>query len=53
MNAKKCPLEIAASLADYWSPRVIAEVDEYYVKVAKLKGALLARPIHGGDTRKY
>lgn len=25
---------------DYWSPRVIGEVNDQYVKVAKLKGAL-------------
>lgn len=40
MNEKKSPLQIAASLADYWSPRVIGEVDEHFVKVAKLKGTL-------------
>jgi len=31
------PLEIAESLANYWSPKVISEVDDSYVKVAKLK----------------
>jgi mannose-6-phosphate isomerase-like protein (cupin superfamily) len=25
---------------DYWSPRIVAEVDDSYVKVAKVKGAL-------------
>jgi len=25
---------------DYWSPRVIGEVNDQYIKVAKLKGAL-------------
>ena len=34
------PLEIAAGLAQYWSPQVIAELDDSYVKVAKLKGML-------------
>lgn len=34
------PLEIAAALTDYWSPQVIAELDDSYVKVAKLKGEL-------------
>jgi mannose-6-phosphate isomerase-like protein (cupin superfamily) len=34
------PLESAASLAEYWSPRVIAEFDDSYVKVAKVKGTL-------------
>lgn len=32
------PKQIAAGLADYWSPRVIAEVDDNYVKVAKVLG---------------
>ena len=34
------PLEVAASLTEFWSPRVIAELDDSYVKVAKLKGTL-------------
>ncbi|MFA6985718.1 MAG: cupin domain-containing protein [Arenimonas sp.] len=32
------PRQVAASLSEYWSPRVIAEVDETYVKVAKVHG---------------
>jgi mannose-6-phosphate isomerase-like protein (cupin superfamily) len=31
---------VAAELAEYWSPRVVGEVDDSYVKVAKLKGTL-------------
>lgn len=34
------PKAVAASLTEYWSPRVIAEVDDAYVKVAKVKGTL-------------
>ena len=34
------PAEVAEKLTDHWSPRVIAEVDESYVKVAKVKGVL-------------
>jgi len=34
------PAEVAGKLTDHWSPRVIAEVDESYVKVAKVKGVL-------------
>ena len=34
------PREIAASLTELWSPRVVAEVDESYVKVAKVHGSL-------------
>jgi mannose-6-phosphate isomerase-like protein (cupin superfamily) len=40
MTPVKSPQQIAASVPEYWSPRVIAEVDEYYVKVAKLLGTL-------------
>lgn len=32
------PKEVAASLTEFWSPRVIGEVDDVYVKVAKVKG---------------
>lgn len=32
------PKDIAAGLADVWSPRVIAEVDDAYVKVARVLG---------------
>lgn len=34
------PKQIAASLTELWSPRVIAEVDDAYVKVAKVQGTL-------------
>jgi len=34
------PKQAAAKLTEFWSPRVIAEVDDAYVKVAKVKGAL-------------
>lgn len=32
------PARIAASLTELWSPRVIAEVDDTYIKVARLHG---------------
>lgn len=32
------PREVAASLTELWSPRVIGEVDDSYVKVAKVHG---------------
>ena len=35
-----CPAKLAAALAEHWSPRVIAEVDDAYVKVAKVHGTL-------------
>lgn len=34
------PKSIAESLTELWSPRVVAEVDDAYVKVAKVKGTL-------------
>jgi mannose-6-phosphate isomerase-like protein (cupin superfamily) len=34
------PAAVAESLTEYWSPRVIAEMDDSYVKVAKVKGTL-------------
>jgi mannose-6-phosphate isomerase-like protein (cupin superfamily) len=32
------PKKLAAALTDHWSPRVIGEVDDTYVKVAKVLG---------------
>ena len=32
--------EVAKSLTDFWSPRVVGQVNDQYVKVAKLKGDL-------------
>jgi len=34
------PREIAACLTEHWSPRVVAEVDDAYIKVAKVQGQL-------------
>ena len=34
------PRLIAESLKELWSPRVVAELDDSYIKVAKLKGTL-------------
>ena len=34
------PLQVARSLDELWSPRVIAELDDSYVKVAKVQGSL-------------
>jgi mannose-6-phosphate isomerase-like protein (cupin superfamily) len=31
---------VAADLSEYWSPHVVGEVDDSYVKVAKVKGSL-------------
>lgn len=40
MHSVLSPGAVAESLTEYWSPRVIAEVDDSYVKVAKVKGTL-------------
>jgi mannose-6-phosphate isomerase-like protein (cupin superfamily) len=32
------PRALAAALTEYWSPRVVAELDDSYVKVAKVQG---------------
>lgn len=34
------PTQAAAALTELWSPRVIGEVDEAYLKVAKVQGSL-------------
>jgi mannose-6-phosphate isomerase-like protein (cupin superfamily) len=34
------PGRIAASLSELWSPRIVGEVDDAYVKVARLHGTL-------------
>jgi mannose-6-phosphate isomerase-like protein (cupin superfamily) len=36
----RSPKAIAAALSDYWSPRVVGEVDDSYIKVAKVYGSL-------------
>jgi len=40
MNEAISPNKVAASLTEYWSPRVVAELDDSYVKVAKVLGSL-------------
>src|SRR3954467_1972726 len=34
------PHEVAAALTELWSPRVVGEVDDAYIKVAKVHGSL-------------
>ena len=34
------PEKLAAALTEHWSPRVVAELDDSFVKVAKVKGSL-------------
>ena len=37
MSDVVCPGKIAAALTEHWSPRVVAELDDSYVKVAKVQ----------------
>lgn len=34
------PGTLAVTLTEYWSPRVVAELDDSFIKVAKLQGSL-------------
>lgn len=43
------PKAIAAKLTDLWSPRVIAELDDSFVKVAKVHGSLAWHSHDGED----
>ncbi len=39
MTTESCsPLQLAESLTEYWSPKIVSSLDDSYVKVAKLKG---------------
>ena len=40
MSKTICPRAIATTLDELWSPRVVAELDDTYVKVAKIHGSL-------------
>jgi mannose-6-phosphate isomerase-like protein (cupin superfamily) len=40
MSKVVSPLNVASALSELWSPRVVAELDDSYVKVAKVKGSL-------------
>ncbi|MBI3131226.1 MAG: cupin domain-containing protein [Acidobacteria bacterium] len=40
MSSVISPKTIANGLTELWSPRVIAEVDDAYIKVAKIQGSL-------------
>ena len=46
------PLKIAESLDELWSPRVVAELDDNYVKVAKVHGEL-AWHAHDGEDELF
>jgi mannose-6-phosphate isomerase-like protein (cupin superfamily) len=39
MSSVLSPSQIAASLTELWSPRIVGEVDDVYIKVAKVHGS--------------
>lgn len=49
MKSALSPLEAARALEEFWSPRVIAALDDYYVKVARLKGSFTWHSHEGED----
>ena len=40
MPSAVSPKQVADALTELWSPRVVAEVDDAYIKVAKVHGSL-------------
>ncbi|HEX5737050.1 MAG TPA: cupin domain-containing protein [Hydrogenophaga sp.] len=40
MSDAVSPARVAETLTEFWSPRVVAELDDSYVKVAKVQGTL-------------
>lgn len=38
MSEPVSPRQVAATLSQFWSPKVVGEVDDAYIKVAKVKG---------------
>ena len=53
MSKVVSPLNIAASLSELWSPRGIGEVDDNYVKVAKIHGVFGWHSHDGEDELFY
>lgn len=49
VSAATSPRARAAALTEYWSPSVIAELDDSYIKVAKLLGSLAWHRHDGED----
>lgn len=53
MNAVVNPVSLARRLSELWSPRVIAEVDDSFVKVARLRGEFEWHAHEGEDELFY
>ncbi len=47
------PARVANALTELWSPRVVAEFDDSYVKVAKVQGTLAWHSHEGEDELFY
>ena len=47
------PQALAAALADYFSPRVIGEVNDVFVKVARIKGDEIPWHSHAGEDELF
>ncbi len=52
MNAVLDPRALAAGLTELWSPRVIGEINDAYVKVAKVHGDLEAHRHEHEDAQR-
>ena len=52
MTAAISPLQLAAALEETWAPRVVAELDDCYVKVAKLHGRIVWHA-HGDEDELF
>jgi len=48
----RSPREVAAALTELWSPRVVAEVDDSYIKVAKVHG-VFGWHAHAGEDELF
>ena len=53
MNGSVSPLEVAASLTELWSPRVIGELDDNYIKAVKIQGEFPWHTHDGEDELFY
>ena len=53
MKPAVSPRQVAASLHEFWSPRVIGELDDSYVKVARVQGTLAWHSHEGEDELFY
>jgi len=43
------PQHVASTLTEYWSPKVLSQLNDQYIKVAKLKGDLAWHKHDGED----